>query len=65
VLASDGTVITVNVVLEIDKSVPTYGEVKPGDGGGGGNPQDARSSAPSVEPDVVPTSTPTRDRVQH
>jgi hypothetical protein len=71
VRASDSTMITVKLVLAIDKSVPTTGEVKPGgsgSGGSGGDPQDARSPASSDErddkDDPEPTSTPSGGRVQ-
>jgi hypothetical protein len=48
VLASDGTAIVVNVVLEIDPSVPTNGTVRPGGTGTGGDPDDARSTSGPV-----------------
>jgi hypothetical protein len=55
VRASDGTVITVNLVLEIDKSVPTYGEVKPGDTGYAGPVEDSRNPGNTVaQPTDVP-----------
>jgi hypothetical protein len=52
VLASDGTFITVNVVLKIDKSIPTEGEVKPG-----GTKKGESSNLTSPDP----TSTPGAD----
>jgi hypothetical protein len=69
--AEDGNtaLITVTITLQIDKSVPTYGDVQPGSGGGGsgGDPVDARSPSSSdneVSPTPTPVPTPTGDRVQ-
>ena len=56
VIASDGAVITVNVVLEIDPSVPTEGEVKPEGTGTGGSVEDKRkkSDLEASEPTPIP-----------
>jgi hypothetical protein len=58
VLASDGTTITVNLILAVDTTVPTYGEVKPGGTGYGGPAEDARNPG-STAPQ--PTATPEDD----
>jgi hypothetical protein len=56
--AAGGVTATVNVtvVYEVDKSVPTYGEVEPGGTGYGGPVEDARNpvSPPSPSPTLVP-----------
>jgi hypothetical protein len=49
----DSAVITVTVVLQVDKSIPTSGSVSPGSGGGGGVPNDAR-----FPNEPLPTSVP-------
>jgi hypothetical protein len=48
--------VTVTVIYEVDKSVPTYGEVGPGGTGYGGPVEDARnpSHPPSPQPTAVP-----------
>jgi hypothetical protein len=56
VLASDGTTITVNLILAVDTTVPTYGEVQPGGTGYGGPVEDARN--PSTASSPTPTSVP-------
>jgi hypothetical protein len=63
--------VTINIILEIDPTVPTYGSVKPGSGGGsnggGGNAGDARSPSSDDnddDDDVAPTPTPGGGRVQ-
>jgi hypothetical protein len=61
VLASDGTTITVNVVLEIDPSIPTYGEVKPGGTGNGGTVDEVDARNPSNPTSPNPTTVPDQD----
>jgi hypothetical protein len=55
-LGGETAIITVTVIYEVDKSIPTYGEVEPGGTGNGGPVEDARNpSNPSEpEPSAVP-----------
>jgi hypothetical protein len=62
-------VVTVVITFELDKTIPTYGEIKPGGpgsgGGTGGDPVDARSSVdPDDDDNPQSTSTPSDGRVQ-